>query len=265
MKLLALNGSPRSGGNTAKALELLREALEQRAQTAGEELRWEGMELSGLDIRPCRGCRLCFDRGEAACPQDDRLPELHRAIREADCVILASPVYVNDVSALLKRLMERLAFVCHRPAYFTTPFFLLATTGGTPARHCLRSMQAAVLSWGGQLIGTQQIVAGACIAHRELRERYGSSLSRAAAKITAFVSRRKIERPGFVSLLVFHLQRRAWRRIFRQEGIDSVDGRYWTEQGFLDRGRSYYTAHRAPLLRVAAARAAATVLGRIFA
>ena len=64
--------------------------------------------------------------------------KLARMVLEADGVVLASPVYVNDVSGHVKTLIDRLAFVCHRPQFMQTPFFL-ATTGGSSCRHALRT------------------------------------------------------------------------------------------------------------------------------
>ncbi|NDJ36042.1 MAG: flavodoxin family protein [Chloroflexi bacterium] len=48
----------------------------------------------------------------------------------ADLLIVATPVYVNDVNDLVKTWIDRLAFVCHRPEFADRSAYLLATEGG---------------------------------------------------------------------------------------------------------------------------------------
>ena len=84
MKLLFLNGSPRKRGNTAVTLGLLEEALRERFGERDCEISAETLHISDLDIRSCRGCRACFDRGEEACPLKDDLLDLHAKIMAAD-------------------------------------------------------------------------------------------------------------------------------------------------------------------------------------
>ncbi|MGC9313757.1 MAG: flavodoxin family protein [Sediminispirochaetaceae bacterium] len=260
-KVLAVNGSLRTGGNTAVSLSLLEEELEKEARKRAWSLEFEMIKLSSMDILPCRGCRICFDRGEESCPCKDQLLELHRSILAADCVVLASPVYVNDVSGTLKTVIDRLAFVCHRPAYSETPFFLMATTGGSPVRHTIRTMQAAVLSWGAPCIGTMGIKAGALSGRKVLLDRYKESLARKARMIVDYLNKEKHHSPGFFPLMVFAIQQKAWGKMFQESGTDTVDSRYWKEQGWLDPGCDYYIPNHSPRLRRFTARA----FGRLIA
>jgi multimeric flavodoxin WrbA len=99
MKIVAFNGSPRSGGNTEL---LLAEAVGgARSQGAAVSV----YRLDELDLRPCRGCGGCADT--ARCVIADAMQEIHAALREADRVILASPVYFFSVSAQTKIMIDR--------------------------------------------------------------------------------------------------------------------------------------------------------------
>ncbi len=247
MKLLILGGSPRKGGNTAFTLDLLEDFL-------GKEHEIESLQLADLDIRPCRGCRACFDRGEDACPAKDDLLGLHEKILAADCVILSSPVYVNDVSGTVKTLIDRLAFVCHRPQYWTTPFYLLSTTGGTPLKHTLRTLQTAVISWGAPLIGSSGYVTGARSSREEIEMRHGKRLRTAAGRITRYLAGRKADSPSFLALLVFAVQQASWKKELDKTGYDSADGRYWLGGGLLDRKTTYFAGHKAGRIKTAVAR-----------
>ena len=93
MKLLLLNSSARAGGNTARTMDLLEENLVALAKQNGLALTCERVSLARLALKPCIGCRACFDRGETTCPQQDELLALYERMRAADGYVIASPVY----------------------------------------------------------------------------------------------------------------------------------------------------------------------------
>ena len=105
-KIIAVNGSPRSGWNTDI---LVREAA-AGAASAGAEV--EVIDLYRLE--KFTGCVSCFDcktqahQGECICR--DGLTGVLEKIRCADGLILGSPVYLGDISAGLRALYERLIF-----------------------------------------------------------------------------------------------------------------------------------------------------------
>ena len=105
-KIIAINGSPRSGWNTDI---LIREAA-AGAASAGAEV--EIIDLYKLE--KFTGCVSCFGRkteghlGRCVCR--DGLQEVLEKIRQADGLILGSPVYLGDISAGLRALYERLVF-----------------------------------------------------------------------------------------------------------------------------------------------------------
>jgi multimeric flavodoxin WrbA len=76
------------------------------------------------------------------------MPAIKAKKDAADGLLLASPVYVDDVSGLTKTWMDRLAYRCHRPGFGRKCAYPVATVGGRPTRHTLRTMNAALLTWG---------------------------------------------------------------------------------------------------------------------
>ena len=103
MKAIAIVGSPRKNGNTEILTKHTLKAIEE------EGLDTELVRLAGLDIRPCNACMVCRD--EERCPIDDDLFPLYTKIKEAEAVILASPVYFGSATALLKAFMERTGYI----------------------------------------------------------------------------------------------------------------------------------------------------------
>ena len=99
MKAIGIVGSPRKNGNTEILTKHTLKAI------AEEGLDTELVKLAGLDIRPCDGCDVCLK--DERCQIDDDLTPLYAKLKEAEAVILASPVYFGSATALLKAFMER--------------------------------------------------------------------------------------------------------------------------------------------------------------
>jgi len=103
MKVIGIVGSPRKNGNT----ELLtRHTLKAIAE---EGVDTELIRLAGLDIRPCTACMAC--KKEENCSIEDDLFPIYLKMKEADGIILASPVYYGSATALIKALMERVGYI----------------------------------------------------------------------------------------------------------------------------------------------------------
>jgi NAD(P)H-dependent FMN reductase len=107
LKIIAFNGSPRPGGNTEL---LLSEALKPLRE-AGHDIRV--FKLNNMDFKPCQDCGGCTKTG--VCIHDDAMTEIYAAIREADRIILASPIFFDSLSAQAKAMVDRCqAFWCEK-------------------------------------------------------------------------------------------------------------------------------------------------------
>ena len=102
MKVVAINGSPRKGGNCAQMLEVLGKVLEQ-----------EGIEFEvcqpGAKVHPCMACYHCLDNNTLRCVQnDDGVNEIIEKCIAADGIVLASPVYHGGIAGSMKCIMDRI-------------------------------------------------------------------------------------------------------------------------------------------------------------
>ena len=97
MKTLIFNGSPRKNGETAYMIRTLQENL------GGD---FKVVNAYRADIRPCIDCRWCFDH--AGCAVKDEWQEVLSYIEECDHIIMASPVYFEEVTGMLLAMMSRL-------------------------------------------------------------------------------------------------------------------------------------------------------------
>jgi len=103
MKVLGISGSPRKGGNTETIVRHILRAAE------GEGAGTEMISLSGLDIRPCTACMACASK-ETCSVKDDLWP-VYEKMKEADGIVLATPVYYGSATANMKALMDRAGFI----------------------------------------------------------------------------------------------------------------------------------------------------------
>ncbi len=102
MKALAINGSPRKGGNTEI---LLRKILEPLA-AAGHKTDY--VQVGGTRIRGCTACGACGRLKNKRCVIEDDIFNLAFAkMLDADAIVIGSPVYFADVTAETKALIDR--------------------------------------------------------------------------------------------------------------------------------------------------------------
>lgn len=102
MKVVAINGSPRKGGNCAQMLEVL-----------GDVLAKEGIEFEvcqpGAKVHPCMACYHCLNNNTLRCVQaDDGVNEIIEKCIAADAIVLASPVYHGGIAGSMKCVMDRI-------------------------------------------------------------------------------------------------------------------------------------------------------------
>lgn len=99
MKIVAFNGSPRKNGNTEL---LLRETIKGIKEKGHDVLTYN---LNDMNIRPCQDCGGCDNTGE--CTISDDMYRIYSSIREADRIILASPIFFFGLSGQTKIMIDR--------------------------------------------------------------------------------------------------------------------------------------------------------------
>lgn len=102
MKVLILNGSPRINGNTSLAIR----EMEQIFKADGIEV--ETVQVGNKEIRGCIACGHCATAGK--CVFNDVVNELAPKFKEADGLVIASPVYYASANATLIACLDRLFY-----------------------------------------------------------------------------------------------------------------------------------------------------------
>lgn len=114
-KIIVLNGSPRKNGNTSALVKAFRDGAESAGHSVTEF--W----LGGMKINGCRGCCAGGKNPESPCVQKDDMEQIYPAYKEADVVVLASPLYYWTISGQLKCAFDRLFAVAECDPGYTNP------------------------------------------------------------------------------------------------------------------------------------------------
>ncbi len=100
IKVLAFATSPRRHGNSETLLDWV---LESMGAEDGVEI--DKIALADVDLHPCHGCNACEQLNR--CVQRDYMDVIHDKIIEADCIVLASPIYCMGLASQAKALVDR--------------------------------------------------------------------------------------------------------------------------------------------------------------
>ena len=126
-KICILNGSPRPTGNTKELIK----RFTKGAEAAGHEVTC--FDLQKMDIHGCLGC--CGKDEACPCVQKDDMTQIYPAYRNADVVVLASPMYYWGISGQLKSAFDRLFAVAELTPNYENPkkdcVLLMAAEGNT--------------------------------------------------------------------------------------------------------------------------------------
>lgn len=133
MKVVAVMGSPHKG-NGYEIVKKVESDLKLL-----EDVDFEYIFLSDVDLKICKGCFNCISKGEKFCPLKDDRDNIERKILESDGVIISSPGYAWNVSGLMKNFIDRFAYSLHRPKFFNQSLMLVAN-GGSGLKRVLKAM-----------------------------------------------------------------------------------------------------------------------------
>jgi hypothetical protein len=103
LKVVVIQAAPRmEKGNT----HLVLEPFVQGCVKAGADV--ETVLLAKKEIKPCVGCFTCYAKTPGVCIHKDEMREVSATLRGADLAVLATPVYLDSMTALAKTFVDRL-------------------------------------------------------------------------------------------------------------------------------------------------------------
>jgi multimeric flavodoxin WrbA len=155
MKVIAVNGSPRKGWNTAA---LLKKALEGAASQGAET---ELFHLYDVHFKGCISCFACKTKDGASygkCGVNDDLTPVLERMNSADAFVLGSPIYFGASTGEMRSFMERLLFP--NLAYSNPPRSLFGRKIKTGFIYTMNCPETQIKDFGGQHIDINQFALG---------------------------------------------------------------------------------------------------------
>lgn len=220
MKILGIVGSPhRRIGNTYRIMQkMLAETKEMGAVP-------EIVLLSDLKMNYCAGCALCLREGE--CWQKDDVKELQDKMREADGIVLGSPVYFLHVTAQMKTFIDRSVSLGHRPCLqgkYGAAVSVYAGIGdvGMVAHY----MNTVLKAWGATPVGK---VCGLADKPGELSQGIFDKASLVGRELVHAI-REKRQHPENR----YKPREQLKQLIMRNKAFFKADYEYWKERGWLN-------------------------------
>ena len=241
--ILVISGSPRPTGNTYRIARLVETEMAARGEVA-----FEYLSLKRINLSYCRGCLVCMKKGEEKCPCRDDSIMVRDKMLSADGIIFISPVYVHTVSALMKNLYDRFAYMCHQPRFRGKPAMCIVTTELTGGQETLEYMRFPALAWGFTICDSLEVVYPGFMNGGKYRDRTLKRISRAAE---VFHSALEVgeRRPTFRELMFFNLMK---TKVTLHKDFLPADHDFWKRNGWLE--KDFYSEKGLPRFRSALAR-----------
>lgn len=114
-KIIILNGSPRKQGNTAELIASFTKGAEEAGNQVTEFF------LDSMNIGCCKGCLGGGKNPDSPCVQKDDMDKIYPVYKEADIIVLATPLYYWTISGQLKCAFDRLFAVAECDPNYRNP------------------------------------------------------------------------------------------------------------------------------------------------
>jgi multimeric flavodoxin WrbA len=167
-KIVILNGSPHKLGNTMTLVNEVSKTMEEK------EVEIKTYNLNTMKIRGCQGCEGCKNTGK--CVIKDDMQQIYKDIDDADSVIFATPIFIYQMTAQLKLVIDRLyAYLKHDFSSYLSPnkkaLFVVTYGGGNALQYQnyfdITGKSLEVLGFGEYKI----LITGGVRDSKELQER----------------------------------------------------------------------------------------------
>lgn len=230
-RVTAFVGSARKKNTYKAAVQFL-----NNLQALGD-VEVEIIRLSDYKLGICRGCCLCFNRGEEFCPLKDDRDVLFDKIKNSDGVVFATPNYSWQMSGMMKIFLDRFGFAIHRPRYFGKVFTSIVTQGIGQGKEIVK-----YFDFLGQSLGFNT-VKGTCLTALDPRtEKDQQKIDRALVELSqrfyARLAKPAYPAPSLLMLAAFRMS-----RSHIKERLDDAnpDYRYYAEKGWFESDYFYLT------------------------
>jgi multimeric flavodoxin WrbA len=233
MKVLVIVGSSRGKGNTYK----ITQQLEEKIKKLGD-VEFSYLFLKETNLERCRGCFTCVTKGEHLCPIKDDRAKIEEQMLNSEGVIFASPVYVYNITALMKNFIDRFGYASHRPLFFNQSAMAVTTSSGGGIKETLNYLESITCSWGFNFTYKLGVITHPYLIHTpRYSKEIENNMDTAARIFYHSLKTKERKSPRLGDLIQF--------RMMRIHAIDTkdyftADYKYYKEKNLLDKSKKYF-------------------------
>ncbi|MBN2040229.1 MAG: flavodoxin family protein [Spirochaetes bacterium] len=199
MKILAILGSPRRKSCYSAISEIKRYFADNGCTD------FKIIELAKMKLDLCKGCLVCIKKGEKYCPLRDKRDLIIDEIKHADGIILASPVYCFNVTAIMKNLIDRLGFMAHRPLFLNKHAMVIASCAGDGVKETNNYMKRALTMFGFNVVSDLELRTKLWPLDIKDGNRIYIDTVKAAGKLLRGIKKGKIIPPKLYQIITFNI------------------------------------------------------------
>jgi multimeric flavodoxin WrbA len=227
-KITIFIGTSRKGSTYNASQELIKNI------EAYNQIDVEYVFIDDYNLKHCRGCKLCFNKGEEYCSLKDDRDILLEKINSSDGVIFASPNYAFQITATMKNFIDRIAFIFHRPQYFDKTFMSLVTQGIFGGKNIIKYLDTV-----GETLGFR-VVKGCVITTLDpstdkQKIENSKKIKKASIRFYKELNNSKLASPSLFRLMLFRMSRTSMKLILNDNYKDYM---HFKEKGWFD--SNYY-------------------------
>lgn len=187
----------------------------------------------------CRGCSLCFMKGEEYCPHYEQVNKIRIALEKADMLIFASPVYVYHTTGQMKTLLDHFGYqwMVHRPnqSMFGKTALIISTAAGAGMKTTNKDIADSLNFWGVARI-FKYGKGVAAIDWKGVSDEKKAEIYKNVDTLSEKIIRTsKNVTPSIKTKVMFNVMRIVQKR----GGFNKADTDYWRAKGWLDRKRPW--------------------------
>jgi multimeric flavodoxin WrbA len=225
-KVLVMDCSLRNGYTKAYTDEIIKKI--------SNDYEIKLLSIKDKKINECVGCCACLISGSKYCPsKEDDVKEILDDMIEADGIIFLVPNYSFQVPGKVKILLDRLAYVFHRPRFFNKVFMPIVVQGVYNGRKICKYLNEVLEFWGARIVKGTGLQGGVYIKEIEKEIHEDKNVKKINNAVSLFnneMSETKPKKPKMLHTILFYMRRSSM--IHTDNYILPADKQYFLDQGW---------------------------------
>ncbi len=237
MKIAVINGTEKKGV-TFKLKEMFLEPFRGNAEILEYYLPKDFGAF-------CAGCTTCFVKGENNCRNSSYSKPIREAIENADLLVFTTPAYVMHTTGAMKSFLDHMAFrwMPHRPypAMFSKRAVIISQCLGAGAKSAAKDIKDSLSWWGISKIEIFTANLMSNIVWDKLPQKKQDKITKKIKRHSNKIARINYQKPAHTKIktkLKFYMCRMIQKSIYKNQ-VESLDCKYWIEQGWLAKQRPW--------------------------